>query len=206
MSLPNDINNNNNNCYDEDYINGSDNEYDDNDDMDMDDANGDDIDIDIMDFMDNRNKNTNINTNQDDAALMNINIEEHGHINDSIVQPARRKVNKIAAAAKAAAAAAATIETNANTDVTTVIPRKNSGIVYENSIISRLYIPDRIYRKELWYHIRLVAPSPTSELPIGQYKWRSKDAIAAYCLQCKCQFTYSVEYIENYYQTFDLLS
>ncbi|KAG7355132.1 hypothetical protein IV203_004488 [Nitzschia inconspicua] len=58
-----------------------------------------------------------------------------------------------------------------------------------DSILSRLYDPDRKQRPELWAHIKLVAPS--SNPPPGMLKWRSQDAVAAYCLKCKKQFTYT---------------
>jgi len=59
------------------------------------------------------------------------------------------------------------------------------------SILSRLFDPDRKQKPALWTHIRLVAPGPADQPPAGQMKWRSKDAIAAYCLKCKKQFTYT---------------
>ena len=37
----------------------------------------------------------------------------------------------------------------------------------------------------------MVAPGPANAPPNGLHKWRSKDAVAAYCLVCKKQFTYS---------------
>ena len=59
------------------------------------------------------------------------------------------------------------------------------------SILSRLFDPDRKQKPQLWTHIKLVAPGPADQPPPGHIKWRSKDAIAAYCLKCKKQFTYT---------------
>ena len=57
------------------------------------------------------------------------------------------------------------------------------------SILSRLYDPDRMQKPALWTHVKLVAPGPVDQPPPGQVRWRSKDAVAAYCLKCKKQFT-----------------
>ncbi|CAJ1952113.1 unnamed protein product [Cylindrotheca closterium] len=60
-----------------------------------------------------------------------------------------------------------------------------------NSILTRLYDPDRMQKPAIWKFIKLVAPGPADQPPPGCMKWRSKDAIAAYCLKCKKQFTYT---------------
>lgn len=59
------------------------------------------------------------------------------------------------------------------------------------SILSRLFDPDRKQKPQLWTHIKLVAPGPADQPPPGHIKWRSKHAVAAYCLKCKKQFTYT---------------
>eukprot|EP00980_Cylindrotheca_fusiformis_P022252 scaffold9153_cov121-Cylindrotheca_fusiformis.AAC.16 len=60
-----------------------------------------------------------------------------------------------------------------------------------NSIVTRLFDPDRMQKPAIWKFIKLVAPGPANQPPEGCLKWRSKDAIAAYCLKCKKQFTYT---------------
>ena len=59
----------------------------------------------------------------------------------------------------------------------------------DESILERLFDPDRKQKPALWTHIKLVAPGPVP--PPGQLKWHSKDAVAAYCLVCQKQFTYT---------------
>jgi hypothetical protein len=61
----------------------------------------------------------------------------------------------------------------------------------DDSILGRLFDPDRKQKPGLWEHIKLVAPGPANSPPNGLPKWRSKDAVAAYCLVCKKQFTYT---------------
>jgi hypothetical protein len=60
-----------------------------------------------------------------------------------------------------------------------------------NCILTRLFDPDRMQKPAIWKFIKLVAPGPASQPPPGCLKWRSKDAVAAYCLKCKKQFTYT---------------
>lgn len=72
------------------------------------------------------------------------------------------------------------------------VGRSSSAVTGDNeSILSRLFDPDRKQKPQLWTHIKLVAPGPNDKPPPGHIKWRSKDAIAAYCLKCKKQFTYT---------------
>ena len=47
-----------------------------------------------------------------------------------------------------------------------------------------LYEPDRKNRKEIWKFIKLVAPTKEKK------KWKSKDAVDAYCVKCKKVFNY----------------
>ena len=69
------------------------------------------------------------------------------------------------------------------------VPKTSHGLD-PNSILTRLFDPDRMQKPAIWKFIKLVAPGPASSPPNGD-KWRSKDAIAAYCLKCKRQFTYT---------------
>ena len=68
---------------------------------------------------------------------------------------------------------------------------KGDWPVDPDSILSRLFDPDRKQKPALWQFIKLVAPGPADQPPPGHLKWRSKDAIAAYCLKCQKQFTYT---------------
>ncbi len=52
-------------------------------------------------------------------------------------------------------------------------------------ICNRLFDPDRKQRRELWSFIKLVAPS------IEEKKWKSKDAVKAYCLKCSNTINYT---------------
>lgn len=69
-------------------------------------------------------------------------------------------------------------------------PKTSHGLD-PNCILTRLFDPDRMQKPAIWKFIKLVAPGPASSPPPGTLKWRSKDAIAAYCLKCKRQFTYT---------------
>ena len=48
----------------------------------------------------------------------------------------------------------------------------------DERITDRLFEPDRKQRKDLWKFIKLVAP--TTE----RRKWKTKEAIGAYCIKC----------------------
>jgi len=115
------------------------------------------------------------------------NLEEHGQIDDPVEPPARN-ARKFAALHQQDLYADPTI---------TILPSNTK------SILSRLYDPDRKQKPELWEHIKLVAPGPADQPPAGHIKWRTKDAVAAYCLKCRVQFTYSkgtsktITYVES---------
>lgn len=104
------------------------------------------------------------------------NIEEHAKIDDPVEPPARNAPKNIKAAG--------TDDNNVDAALA-FIPSTSK------SILSRLFDPDRVQKKELWEHIKLVAPGPADQPPPGLIKWRTKDAVSAYCLKCRKQFTYT---------------
>lgn len=55
----------------------------------------------------------------------------------------------------------------------------------ESSIELRLFDPDRQQRRELWKFVKLVAPT------IEKRKWKTREAISAYCLKCKKELNYT---------------
>lgn len=52
-------------------------------------------------------------------------------------------------------------------------------------ILERLFEPDRKQRQDLWKFIKLVAPK------FEKRKWKTKEAIGAYCIKCQSEITYS---------------
>ena len=50
---------------------------------------------------------------------------------------------------------------------------------------NRLFVPERKLRPELWKCIKLVAPTDEKR------KWKTKDAVGAYCIQCNEVFKYT---------------
>jgi hypothetical protein len=53
-------------------------------------------------------------------------------------------------------------------------------------IAEHLLDPDCQQRQDLWQCIKLVAPT------LEKKKWKSKDAISAYCLQCQKVINYTI--------------
>jgi hypothetical protein len=82
---------------------------------------------------------------------------DHARVDDPIVAPARLvpSANK------------ATVVTARTTTATTTVTSCSS-----ESILTRLYDPDRKLRPALWEHIKLVAPGPAAQPPDGLLKWR----------------------------------
>ena len=121
-------------------------------------------------------------------SLAHLDPNEHARVSDPIVRPAKKNKNDGKSVIKSSAddgdgdhVSGYQSESNG----------KNQPIGFSDSILSRLFEPDRKQKPKLWEFIRLVAPGPANQPPPGQYKWRSKDAIAAYCLKCKLSFTYT---------------
>jgi len=52
-------------------------------------------------------------------------------------------------------------------------------------ITERLFDPDRKLRKDLWKFIKLVAPTKQKK------KWKTKEAVGAYCIKCASEINYS---------------
>ena len=158
--------------------------------------------------------------NREDPALQGINIDDHGRIDDPIIPPASKKRQYKSIARmnnntntngetkgrpenheEEIITASVRTRRNGNADAGETPGHKETvegtkqqlpkmgKIPWEDSIVCRLYEPDKYACKAMWDYVRLVAPAST--IPPGQYRWRSKDAIAAYCLRCKQQFTYT---------------
>ena len=142
------------------------------------------------------------------SALVNLDPNEHARIGDPLVRPAKKHTlikniinirnSCVAADPNGIQSPVADDETKNNLDYTqdNAISSNHQAktqptVEYSESILSRLFEPDRKQKPELWEFIRLVAPGPANQPPEGRYKWRSKDAVAAYCLKCKIAFTYT---------------
>ena len=121
-------------------------------------------------------------------SLAHLDPNEHARVSDPIVRPAKKNKNDGKSVTKSSA-------DDSDSDHVSAHPSQSNGknqpIGFSDSILSRLFEPDRKQKPKLWEFIRLVAPGPANQPPPGQYKWRSKDAIAAYCLKCKLSFTYT---------------
>ena len=52
-------------------------------------------------------------------------------------------------------------------------------------VTDRLFGPERQQRPELWQFIKLVAPTAEKK------KWKSREAVGAYCTKCNKDITYS---------------
>lgn len=115
---------------------------------------------------------------EEDSSFLN----EAGHakVNDPVEPPARH-------APKGRESLDGAADEQPSTSAT--LGAKNS--VDPDSIVTRLFDPDRMQKPAIWEFIKLVAPGPALQPPPGCLKWRSKDAVAAYCLKCKKQFTYT---------------
>lgn len=126
-----------------------------------------------------------------DNATAHLNPNEHARVNDPILRPVKkhRKKENYPFGGGANTEASDVVDTGETHIVTTT--NEQTPVQFSESILSRLFMPDRMQRRELWEFVRLVAPGPTDSPPPGQYKWRSKDAIAAYCVKCKMSFTYT---------------
>jgi hypothetical protein len=141
----------------------------------------------------------------DGGDLANLDPNDHARISDPIVRPAKKHTP-----VHASHNSNANTNTNTNTNDSHCFEHsdedgnaKHHGstpdnhittkttIRFSESILSRLFEPDRKQKPELWGFVRLVAPGPANQPPEGQYKWRSKDAVAAYCLKCRIGFTYT---------------
>lgn len=94
------------------------------------------------------------------------NIEEHAKIDDPVEPPARNAPKNIKAAG--------TDDNNVDAALA-FIPSTSK------SILSRLFDPDRVQKKELWEHIKLVAPGPADQPPPGLIKWRTKGTNSSLC-------------------------
>ena len=125
-----------------------------------------------------------------DICLANLDPNEHARVSDPIVRPAKKNTNgKSKHKANGSDSDGEISSSNqCNGSENTAV---KTSIGFSESILSRLFEPDRKQKPKLWEFIRLVAPGPAKCPPAGQYKWRSKDAIAAYCLKCKISFTYT---------------
>ena len=55
----------------------------------------------------------------------------------------------------------------------------------DDDIAKRLFDPERQQRRELWQFIKLVAPTVEKE------KWKTKEAVSAYCLKYKLELNYT---------------
>jgi hypothetical protein len=84
---------------------------------------------------------------------------DHARVDDPIVAPARLVPS---------GANKATIVTARTTTAETTTVTSSSS----ESILTRLYDPDRKLRPALWEHIKLVAPGPAAQPPDGLLKWR----------------------------------
>lgn len=100
-------------------------------------------------------------------------IQDHGRIDDPVEPPARNAPKNF------------TLKNRDDDENISFLP------INSKSILSRLFDPDRKQKPQLWEHIKLVAPGPADQPPPGHIKWRSKDAVSAYCLKCRKQFTYT---------------
>lgn len=119
------------------------------------------------------------NSTSIDAAVVKT-IEEHASIDDPVEPPARNAPKHTTMTTGAS--------NDASKDMDVDIP---FFPINSKSILSRLFDPDRKQKPQLWEHIKLVAPGPADQPPPGHIKWRSKDAVSAYCLKCRKQFTYT---------------
>lgn len=134
-----------------------------------------------------------------ESGLANLDPNDHARVSDPIARPAKR-TNKYGKRKGKFIGNSSNDHTNgddadddsdssghdnANEDTS------KTPVDFSESILSRLFEPDRKQKPKLWEFIRLVAPGPANQPPEGQYKWRSKDAVAAYCLKCKTAFTYT---------------
>ena len=116
-------------------------------------------------------------------------VQQHARIGDPVEPPARNAPKGQQMTTETAAEQqqpVASVGYPSTPGGTARLPEDESS-----SILSRLFDPDRKQKPALWTHIKLVAPGPADRPPAGHTKWRSKDAIAAYCLKCKKQFTYT---------------
>jgi hypothetical protein len=163
-------------------------------------------------------KDSETENNQDANTYESVNVTptNEAHTNESNTGPPAKETaaaaaspTRVTTASPAKEAASSKLEVNAGTTAFP-IPEENERphakiqdmieppvrqpsirFPTDDSILSRLYDPDRKQKPALWEHIKLVAPGPADKPPNGLLKWRSKDAVAAYCLVCKKQFTYS---------------
>ncbi len=130
--------------------------------------------------------------------LRNLDPNDHARVNDPIARPAKicaknwRKKERFMGKGDDNHNGNDTeseSESSDHVNATKNTPKEPIG--FSESILSRLFEPDRKQKPILWEFIRLVAPGPSNQPPKGHYKWRSKDAVAAYCLKCKTAFTYT---------------
>ena len=63
--------------------------------------------------------------------------------------------------------------------------QKEWRITDSTDITKRLFEPDRVQRSDLWKFIKLVAPTTERK------KWKTKEAIGAYCKKCASEIKYS---------------
>jgi hypothetical protein len=145
----------------------------------------------------------------DGGDLANLDPNDHARVSDPIVRPAK-KHTPVHASHNSNTNSKNNSDTNTNANDSNCFGRndgdgnaKHHGntpanhtatkatIGFSDSILSRLFEPDRKQKPELWDFVRLVAPGLANQPPKGQYKWRSKDAVAAYCLKCRIAFTYT---------------
>ncbi len=117
------------------------------------------------------NENSTLHSEEEKLAFEKS-VEEHAQIDDPVEPPARNAPKNYI------------VKGEDDTDIA-FIP------INSKSILSRLFDPDRKQKPQLWEHIKLVAPGPADQPPPGYIKWRSKDAVSAYCLKCRKQFTYT---------------
>lgn len=125
-----------------------------------------------------------------DSATAHLDPNEHARVNDPILRPVKKHRKKENYPFGGSANIEASDVDAGETQIATTT-NEQAPVDFSDSILSRLFMPDRMQRRELWEFVRLVAPGPTDSPPPGQYKWRSKDAIAAYCVKCKMSFTYT---------------
>ena len=144
----------------------------------------------------------------DGGDLANLDPNDHARVSDPIVRPAK-KHTPVHASHNSNTNSKNNSNTNTNANDSNCFEHndgdgnaKHHGntpdnhatkatIGFSESILSRLFEPDRKQKPELWDFVRLVAPGPANQPPQGQYKWRSKDAVSAYCLKCRIAFTYT---------------
>eukprot|EP00934_Nitzschia_sp_Nitz4_P008241 Nitzschia sp. Nitz4//scaffold394_size11837//45//1537//NITZ4_009024-RA/size11837-snap-gene-0.7-mRNA-1//-1//CDS//3329550230//8231//frame0 len=144
--------------------------------------------------------NTEPSTNEDSNNNYNVKTEaenldeeeEHARVGDPVGPPARHAPKRWLSPPANPANPTNEVATNdASQDLVPEVTATVAPSAAGTSIVSRLFDPDRKQKPQLWAHIKLVAPGPADQPPPGHIKWRSKDAIAAYCLKCKKQFTYT---------------